>query len=142
KSSFDITITPPTTAGTRLSTLTKGKQPVKSSKAKGLSVLSEVAMTEAEQMKLAIKRSLQQTHISQASESGNDDANLGLNVGGEEGQDAEDDDEELYRDVNINLEVQDVQMTDVHTIQEIKDSYVTLTLVNPDGQQQSSSVSS
>nr|GEW57341.1 hypothetical protein [Tanacetum cinerariifolium] len=30
--------------------------------------------------------------------------NLGMNVGGEEGHDAEDDDEELYRDVNINLE--------------------------------------
>nr|GEW87681.1 hypothetical protein [Tanacetum cinerariifolium] len=35
---------------------------------------------------------------------GNDDAGLGMNVGGEEGQDAEDDDEELYKDVNINLE--------------------------------------
>nr|GEU75502.1 hypothetical protein [Tanacetum cinerariifolium] len=48
----------------------------------------------------------------------NDDENNGMNVGGEEGLDAKDDDEELYRDVNINLEV------------------------NPDGQQQSSSVSS
>nr|GFC00337.1 hypothetical protein [Tanacetum cinerariifolium] len=71
-----------------------------------------------------------------------DDASLGLNVGGEEGQDAEDDDEELYRDVNINLEGQDVQMTDVYTTQEFKDTHVTLTLVNYDGQQQSSSVSS
>nr|GEU60962.1 hypothetical protein [Tanacetum cinerariifolium] len=35
---------------------------------------------------------------------GNDDASLGLNVGGEEGHDAEDDDEELYREVNINQE--------------------------------------
>nr|GEX46264.1 hypothetical protein [Tanacetum cinerariifolium] len=35
---------------------------------------------------------------------GNNDANLGMNVGGEAGQDAEDDNEELYRDVNINLE--------------------------------------
>nr|GEY85867.1 hypothetical protein [Tanacetum cinerariifolium] len=35
---------------------------------------------------------------------GNDDASLGLNVGGKEGHDSEDDDEELYRDVNINLE--------------------------------------
>nr|GEV19667.1 hypothetical protein [Tanacetum cinerariifolium] len=201
KSSFDTKITPPTTTGTRLSTSAKGKQPAKASKAKGLTVLSEVAMTEAEQMKLATKRSLQQSHISQASGSdadegtgiipgvldvpsnesdeeiswmssdkddddevdersddqeedddqddddqdegndddqdtdndgddfvhpklsihkeeakdeesfdpivqtlensndeGNDDESLGLNVGGEEGQDAEDDDEELYRD--------------------------------------------
>nr|GEU92793.1 hypothetical protein [Tanacetum cinerariifolium] len=35
---------------------------------------------------------------------GNDDASLGMNVGSEEGQDAKDDDEELYRDVNINLD--------------------------------------
>nr|GEW33863.1 hypothetical protein [Tanacetum cinerariifolium] len=73
QSSSDTTITPPTAAGTRLSTLAKGKQPAKSSKEKGLSVLSEVAMTEAEQMKLATKRSLQQTHTSQASGSGADE---------------------------------------------------------------------
>nr|GFB72000.1 hypothetical protein [Tanacetum cinerariifolium] len=52
--------------------------------------------------------------------------NLGLNVGGEEGQDAEDDDEELYRDVKINLEGRDVEMTDVHTTQEFEDTNVTL----------------
>nr|GEY43921.1 hypothetical protein [Tanacetum cinerariifolium] len=66
---------------------------------------------------------------------GNDDANLGLNVGSEEGQDAEDDEDELYRDVNINLEGRDVQMTDVHTTQEFEDTHVTLTPVNPDGEQ-------
>nr|GEW57589.1 retrovirus-related Pol polyprotein from transposon TNT 1-94 [Tanacetum cinerariifolium] len=203
KSSFDTIITPPT-----------------------------VAMTEAEHMKLATKRSLQQTHISQASGSGtdegtgiipgvpvvrteesdeeiswksgdeddddevdersddqdndddqddddqdeetkdeesfdpiiqtpknlddegNDDASHGLNVGSEEGKDVEDDDDklyrddaeddedELYRDVNINLEGRDIQMTDVHTTQEFEDTHVTLTPVNPNGQQQSSSVSS
>nr|GEZ03001.1 hypothetical protein [Tanacetum cinerariifolium] len=64
---------------------------------------------------------------------GNDDASLDLNVGSEEGQDAEDDDEELYRDVNINLEGRDVQMTDVYTTQDFKDTHVTLTMVNPDG---------
>nr|GFB68369.1 hypothetical protein [Tanacetum cinerariifolium] len=47
----------------------------------------------------------------------------------------------LYKDVNINLG-RGVQMADVHTTQEFEDSYVTLTPVNPDGQQQSSSVSS
>nr|GFA34928.1 hypothetical protein [Tanacetum cinerariifolium] len=55
KSSSDTTITPTTAAGTRLSTSTKGKQPAKPSKAKSLTVLSEVAMTEAEQLKLATK---------------------------------------------------------------------------------------
>nr|GFA65887.1 hypothetical protein [Tanacetum cinerariifolium] len=38
----------------------------------------------------------------------------------EEGQDAEDDEDELYRDVNINLEGRVVQMADVHTTQEFK----------------------
>nr|GEU43362.1 hypothetical protein [Tanacetum cinerariifolium] len=213
QSGSDTTITPPMAAGIRLSTSAKGKQPVKSSKAKGLSVLFEVAMIEAKQIKLATKRNLQQTHISQASGSGidegtgilpgvldvltdesdeeifwkssdedddkvddrsdyqededdqdnddkkdddqddndddqdtdnddddfvhpklsifekeakdeesfdpiiqtlenfddkgNDDSSLSMNVGGEEGQDAEDDDKELYKDVNINLEGQD-----------------------------------
>nr|GFB85453.1 hypothetical protein [Tanacetum cinerariifolium] len=59
-----------------------------------------------------------------------------MNVRGDEGPDAEDDDEELYRDVNINLEGRDVQMTDVHTTQVLEDTHVTLTPVNPDGQQQ------
>nr|GEY60446.1 hypothetical protein [Tanacetum cinerariifolium] len=72
---------------------------------------------------------------------GNGEENLGINVGREEGQDIEDEEDELYRDVNINLG-RGVQMADVHTTQEFKDSHVTLTPVNPDGQQQSSSVSS
>nr|GEV15864.1 hypothetical protein [Tanacetum cinerariifolium] len=85
-SSFDTTMSPPTASGTRLSTSTKGKQPTKSSKAKDLSVLSEVALTEAEQMKLATKISLQQTHISQASGSGADE--------GTEDDDEQDDDDQ------------------------------------------------
>nr|GFA28719.1 hypothetical protein [Tanacetum cinerariifolium] len=68
---------------------------------------------------------------------GNDDASLGLNVENKEEQDAEDDEDELYRDVNINLDGRDV-----HTTQEFEDTQVTLTPVNPDGQQQSSSMSS
>nr|GFB49359.1 hypothetical protein [Tanacetum cinerariifolium] len=69
KSSSNTTVTPSPTAavGTRLSTSAKGKQLAKASKAKSLTALSEVAMTEAEQLKLATKKSLQQTHISQAS---------------------------------------------------------------------------
>nr|GEX21472.1 putative ribonuclease H-like domain-containing protein [Tanacetum cinerariifolium] len=67
--------------------------------------------------------------------------NLGMNVGKEEGQDEEDEEDELYRDVNINLG-RGIQMGDVHMTQEFKDSHVTLTPVNPDGQQQSSSTTS
>nr|GFC55918.1 hypothetical protein [Tanacetum cinerariifolium] len=69
RSSSDTTVTPPPTAaaGPRLSTFAKGKQPATTSKAKSLYALSEVAMTEVQQLKLATKKSLQQTHISQAS---------------------------------------------------------------------------
>ncbi|GKE17573.1 hypothetical protein Tco_1425150, partial [Tanacetum coccineum] len=67
-----------TAKGKRLKTSAKAakpakkKQPTKSSKAKGLTVLSKVALTEAEQMKLATKRSLIENHCSYASGSGAD----------------------------------------------------------------------
>nr|GEV27977.1 hypothetical protein [Tanacetum cinerariifolium] len=57
---------------------------------------------------------------------GNGEENLGMNVGREEGQDEEDEAEELYKDVNINLG-RGIQMGDVHTTQEVEDSHVTLT---------------
>nr|GEW23413.1 uncharacterized mitochondrial protein AtMg00810-like [Tanacetum cinerariifolium] len=66
---------------------------------------------------------------------GNGKEDLGLNVGREEGHDEEEEEDELYRDVNIN------QGRGIQTTLEVEDSYVTLTLVNLDGQQQSSSVS-
>nr|GFC89161.1 hypothetical protein [Tanacetum cinerariifolium] len=53
KSSFDTSITPLTAAASlRLTASEKGKQTAKASKAKSLSALSEVAMTEAQQLKL------------------------------------------------------------------------------------------
>nr|GEY46769.1 hypothetical protein [Tanacetum cinerariifolium] len=76
QSSSDTTIPPPTTTGKTLKTSAKvgkpakEKKPAKSFKAKGLTVLYEVPLTKAEQMKLSIKRSLTQTHISHASGSG------------------------------------------------------------------------
>nr|GEW64549.1 hypothetical protein [Tanacetum cinerariifolium] len=195
KSSSDTTITPPTTAGTRLSTSAKGKQPAKSSKAKdeGTGIIPWVpdVPTDESDEEISWKSSDEDDddeidersddqeddddqdtdndsddfvhpklsiHEEEAKDEeifdlivqkpknsddeGNDDASLGMNVGSEEGHDAEDDDEELYRDININLEGRDVQMTNVHTTQEFEDTHVTLTLVNLDGQQQSLSVSS
>nr|GFB75540.1 hypothetical protein [Tanacetum cinerariifolium] len=67
---------------------------------------------------------------------GNGDEDLGLNVGGEEGHIEEEKEDELYRDININ------QGRGIQVTLEVEDLHVTLTLVNPDGQQQSSSVSS
>nr|GFC81954.1 hypothetical protein [Tanacetum cinerariifolium] len=64
------------TKGTRIKTKAKvaksnkKKQPAKTQKAKGLVVLSEVALTEAEQLKLATKRSKKDFNISHASGSG------------------------------------------------------------------------
>ncbi|GJS21961.1 hypothetical protein Tco_0450593 [Tanacetum coccineum] len=225
----------------------KKKQP-----ALGLETLSEVALTEAEQLKLATKRSLIQTHISHASGSGahegtgvspgvpdaptyrsddeeipwkssdeddddevnvsehedddddertdsdndgdefvhpkftthddearqeakvnkedsfdprvrtpsraestddedNDDETQGANVEGKEmDEDAtniEGEGNELYRDVNVNLEGRDAEITDAHqtiaqTTQVIEDTHVIITPVNPEGQQHSSFVSS
>nr|GEV35704.1 retrovirus-related Pol polyprotein from transposon TNT 1-94 [Tanacetum cinerariifolium] len=69
-------------------------------------------------------------------ENSDDEGNGEENVGRKEGYDKEEEEDELYRGVNIN------QGRGIQTTQEFKDSHVTLTLVNPDGQQQSSSVSS
>ncbi|GKA41656.1 hypothetical protein Tco_0734316 [Tanacetum coccineum] len=75
----------------------------------------------------------------------------GANVEEEELDEEETNDEdeanELYRDVNVNLEGRDIEMTDaqqtnVQTTQVIEDTHVIITLVNPKGQQQISSVSS
>nr|GEZ80006.1 hypothetical protein [Tanacetum cinerariifolium] len=231
RSGSDTSITPPTATATpkpivaatpRLTAAAKGKQPAKATKAKSPSTLLEVAMTEAEQLKLVLKRSRQQMHISQSGGSGTDEGTgskprvpdvptdeseeeLSWNSSddegaddqgkdgdddeGDEGDDDEgdesdegeedadedkdgderDDDEEnqevtnedegdgeedqdlnvnkeehveeekedeLYRDVNIN------QGRGLQATLEVEYSHVTLTLVNLDGQQESSSVSS
>ncbi|GJT52769.1 hypothetical protein Tco_0978926 [Tanacetum coccineum] len=59
----------PTSKGKRIKTSAKGDKPA-TTKSKGLTVLSEVALSEAEQMKLATKRSLTEFHVSHASGSG------------------------------------------------------------------------
>nr|GEW20040.1 hypothetical protein [Tanacetum cinerariifolium] len=58
---------------------------------------------------------------------GNGDEDLGLNVGGEEGHVEEEEEDELYRDVNIN------QGRGLQTTLEVEYSHVTLTSVNPNG---------
>nr|GEV38340.1 reverse transcriptase domain-containing protein [Tanacetum cinerariifolium] len=165
------------TKGTRLKTIArvaksdKKKQHAKKPKSKGLAVLSEVALTEAEQLKLATKRNKTQFHSSHVSGSGDrvdtqskvldeqqqktssTDKGIGTIPGisdvpiydyesdkeswgdsDEEGDDEDDfeddvdnndddnekmdeeeDDEvtkELYKDVNVNLENKDADMTD------------------------------
>nr|GEX36604.1 hypothetical protein [Tanacetum cinerariifolium] len=160
QSSYDTTMPHPTAAGTRLSTSAKGKQPAKSSKVKDertgiIPGVLDVPTNESDE-EISWKSSdedddddvddqkakeeesfdpIVQTpsQVENSDDESNDDESHGMNVRRDEGPDAEDDDEELYTDVNINLEGHDVQMTDVHTTQVLQDTHMTLTLVNPDG---------
>nr|GEV88552.1 uncharacterized mitochondrial protein AtMg00810-like [Tanacetum cinerariifolium] len=56
--------------GLRLKTQAKMKQPAKKTKAKGLTMLTKAALSKADQLKLATKRSKKDFHISHASGSG------------------------------------------------------------------------
>nr|GEW71718.1 hypothetical protein [Tanacetum cinerariifolium] len=65
---------------------------------------------------------------------GDGEENQGLNVNKEEEHVEEEEEDELYMDVNIN------QGRDLQVTQEVEDSHVTLTSINSDGQQESSTV--
>ncbi|GKC48338.1 hypothetical protein Tco_1066060 [Tanacetum coccineum] len=123
----------------------KKKQPAKMPKAKGLYVLSKVALTEAEQLKMATKKSKTQFHISHASGSGDgvdtqskvpDEQHLkttGVDEGtdsGEEdddddggGSDDHDDDSDDERTESDRDEIPDPNMTNVTQI-EHEEEYV------------------
>ncbi|GJT57068.1 hypothetical protein Tco_0992122, partial [Tanacetum coccineum] len=204
----DKTKTPTTTKGKRLKTSAKAakpakkKQPAKTSKAKGLTVLSEKSSDEEDDDEVAMSgdddddpdnqdnddnddddqnddntdnenddnddddgqdheqtdsdkmvMTLVQTpsHVESTDDEDSDEEIQGMNVEGEELDEEEINEEdkanELYKDVNVNLEGRDTEMTDaprtiIQTTQVIEDTYVIITPVNPEGQQQSSSVSS
>nr|GFD55753.1 hypothetical protein [Tanacetum cinerariifolium] len=79
KSGSDTSITPPTVITTptttgavtpRLTAAAKGKQPAKD---KGQSDPLELARTEAQQLKIVLRRSRQETHISQHGGFGTDE---------------------------------------------------------------------
>nr|GFC84417.1 hypothetical protein [Tanacetum cinerariifolium] len=67
---------------------------------------------------------------------GNGEEDLGIYIGEEERHFEEEKEDELYKEININ------QGRGLQESLEVEDSHVTLTPVNPDGQQQSSLVSS
>nr|GEV65814.1 uncharacterized mitochondrial protein AtMg00810-like [Tanacetum cinerariifolium] len=69
-------------------------------------------------------------------EEGDGEEDQGLRISEEERLNEEEEAEELYRDVNIN------QGRGIQATLDVEDSHVTLTPVHPDGQQESSSVSS
>ncbi|GJV11995.1 hypothetical protein Tco_1353536 [Tanacetum coccineum] len=75
------------------------------------------------------------------------EANIKRDKMNEEEKNGEAEVDALYRDVNVNLEGRDSEMTDapgtiIQTTQVIEDTHVIITPVNPEGQQQSSSMSS
>ncbi|GJR82086.1 hypothetical protein Tco_0152871 [Tanacetum coccineum] len=91
------------------------------------------------------------SHVESTDDEDSDEEIQGANVEGEELDEEETNEEdevnELYRDVNVNLEGRDNEMIDaprtiIQTTQVIEDTHVIITPVNPEGQQQSSSVSS
>nr|GEU46418.1 hypothetical protein [Tanacetum cinerariifolium] len=98
---------------------TKARQPAKASKAKGVTVLSEVALTEAKQMKLAIKRSLIQTYNSHASGSGadegtgeEDDDEVGMNDDDDNDDGDDDADNQEYDGQDDEIQDDDNEQTD------------------------------
>ncbi|GKC13822.1 hypothetical protein Tco_1010604 [Tanacetum coccineum] len=165
----------------------KKKQPAETSMDKGLTVLFDVALTEAGQLKLVIERSKTRTHISHASGSGadertgklsdeEDDDEVSLNddddnVDNQEHDNQDDDNEQTDSDndgddfVHPNNEESDEEVQRVNSkeedmeeeatheddeanelyrdVHETEDTHVILTTsINPEGQHQSSPVSS
>nr|GFB80538.1 hypothetical protein [Tanacetum cinerariifolium] len=130
RSGSDTSITPPIATTTPTTTVAvtpklivaaKGKQP---NKAKSPSDPSEAN----NQIKLKV-------HLTPQSEDGGDgEEDQGLRISEEERLNEEEEAEELYRDVNIN------KGRRIQATIDVEDSYVTLTPVHPDGQQESSSV--
>ncbi|GJV62075.1 hypothetical protein Tco_1468175 [Tanacetum coccineum] len=91
------------------------------------------------------------SHVESTDDEDNDEEIQDANVEGDKINEEEINEEAevdaLYRDVNVNLEGRDTEMTDaprtiVQTTQEIEDTHVIITPVNLEGQQQSSFVSS
>nr|GEV27689.1 hypothetical protein [Tanacetum cinerariifolium] len=155
RSSFDTFITPPTAAASpRLAAAAKGKQTAKASKAKSLSSLSEEVEKDDKKDDVEESRNdeeggdddqgyddeasdeeareeesfdlIPQT-LENSKDEGDGEEDLGLNVGEEERHIEEEEEDELYRDVNIN------RGRGIQETLEVEDYHVTLTPVNPDG---------
>nr|GFC71001.1 hypothetical protein [Tanacetum cinerariifolium] len=137
------TPTPITTivAAPRLTAAAKGKQPAR---ATSLTDPSEVERTKAEQLKIVLRRSRQETHISHHGGFSTDEGtgskpgvpNVPSDYSEEEISWNSSDDED------VDAQDKDKDGRGLQVSQDIKDSHMTLTLVHSDGQQESSSMSS
>nr|GFA21348.1 hypothetical protein [Tanacetum cinerariifolium] len=145
RSSPDTSITPPTAAASpRLTAFAKGKQTAKASKAfKAKSDDNEEKDadndeedkgddgeevngdddddTRDEESFDPIPQTLEDSE-----DEGDDEEDLGLNIGEEERHVKEEEKDKLYRDINVN------QGRGIQATLEVEDSHMTLTLVNPD----------
>nr|GFC41339.1 hypothetical protein [Tanacetum cinerariifolium] len=122
-------------AAPRRTAAAKGKQPARAtSPADPL----DVKRTKAEQLKIVLRKSRHETHISQqdSKDDGNNEEDQGLRISEEERMHEEEEADELYHDVDIN------QGRGLQVFQETEDSQVILTPTHYDGQQESSSTSS
>ncbi|GJY76190.1 hypothetical protein Tco_0481306 [Tanacetum coccineum] len=166
---------PKVSSGKRIKSVVKvTKSRKKKQLAQGLETLSEIALSEAEQMKLVIERSKTQLHSSQPGGSGthegtgvtprvpdvptyrSDDEEISWKSSDEDddNDDNQDDDDERTESdnegddfVHPKFTTHDSRLrtveTNVQPTQETEDTHVIITApVNPEGQQQSSSVSS
>nr|GEX02975.1 retrovirus-related Pol polyprotein from transposon TNT 1-94 [Tanacetum cinerariifolium] len=133
--------------GPRIKTQAKTKQPANKTKAKGLNMLTEAALSKADQLKLATKRSKKDFHISHASglgdrvgklskgdseEEGDDDGNNDDEGGiDDEGNDVAESDDEQTESKN-----DDDESTDNENDEEIKELYddVNINLGNTDAE--------
>ncbi|GKB57726.1 hypothetical protein Tco_0913912 [Tanacetum coccineum] len=120
--------TKPTQAykGKRIKTSAKGDKPAKkkqfATKSKGLTVLSEVALTEAEQMKIGLERSKIQTHSSHASGSG-DGVNIQSKVPDEQQQNVSGTNEGVGEDDEENDEHDSEDDNDEHDSEDDNDEH-------------------
>ncbi|GJU83454.1 hypothetical protein Tco_1285819 [Tanacetum coccineum] len=162
--------------GKRIKTIAKGDKPAKKkqsvTKSKGLTVLYEKSSEKDDDDEVNVSEDNdddnnddddEQTDLDNDDdevneEESDDESNKdgdeevqGVNIKEEEMDEEatyeEDKANELYRDVNVNLERRDTKMIDaprtiIQTTQVIEDTHVITTPVNPEGQQQSSSMSS
>ncbi|GJS55369.1 hypothetical protein Tco_0628731 [Tanacetum coccineum] len=98
---------------TKVAKPAKKKQPATTSKAKGLNVLSAVALSETKQMKLGTKKSKTQFHSSHASGSGADEGtvNMSENDDDQDDDNADNEDDDGQDDDNEQTESDNDEMT-------------------------------
>nr|GEX93143.1 hypothetical protein [Tanacetum cinerariifolium] len=123
KSSSDTSITPPTAA-------------ISADEGTGSKPGVPDVLTDESEEELSWNSTDEEGNDNEEKDDDGDEEDLGLNINEEERHIEEEEEDKLYRDVNIN------QARGLQASLEVEDSHVTLTPVNPDGQQESSSVSS